>query len=121
MLSGEAIPVDKAPGAEVSGGTLNLNGVLEIKVTASGETSVLGKIIKLVSEAQSSRPPVAKLANKVSGVFTWIIFAAAAITAALGEYKENMEEKNQDNSKVNRPHYQRRKNYQKKFLQKEHK
>ena len=83
MLSGEAIPVDKAPGAEVSGGTLNLNGVLEIKVTASGETSVLGKIIKLVSEAQSSRPPVAKLANKVSGVFTWIIFAAAAITAAL--------------------------------------
>ena len=83
MLSGEAIPVDKAPGAGVSGGTLNLNGVLEIKVTASGETSVLGKIIKLVSEAQSSRPPVAKLANKVSGVFTWIIFAAAGITAAL--------------------------------------
>ena len=54
--------------------------------------------------------------------FTWaVVIFGAAITAALGEYKENMEEKNQDNSKVNRPHYQRRKNYQKKFLQKEHK
>lgn len=54
--------------------------------------------------------------------FTWaVVIFGAAITAALGEYKENMEEKNQDNSKANRPHYQRRKNYQKKFLQKEHK
>lgn len=83
MLSGEPLPVDKVPGSEVSGGTLNIDGVLEIKITAAGKSSVLGKIIQLVSDAQSSRPPVAKLADKVSGIFTWIIFSAALLTAAV--------------------------------------
>ncbi len=83
MLSGEAIPIDKSPGSEVSGGTLNINGVLEIKVTASGKDSVLGKIIKLVSDAQGSKPPIAALADKVSGIFTWIILSAALLTAIL--------------------------------------
>lgn len=54
--------------------------------------------------------------------FTWaVVIFGAAVTAALGEYKENMEEKNLENTKPNNHHYQRRKNYQKKFLQKEHK
>ncbi len=80
MLSGEELPVSKSPGDNVSGGTLNTDGVLEVKITALGKNSVLGKIIKLVSDAQSTKPPVAALADKVAGIFTWIIFSAALTT-----------------------------------------
>ena len=83
MLSGEELPVSKSAGSRISGGTINLDGVLEAKVTALGENSELGKIIKLVSDAQNTRPPIAALADKVAGVFTWIIFSLSLLTLFL--------------------------------------
>ena len=83
MLTGEPLPVTKNAGDMVSGGTLNADGVFEVTVTGTGRESVLGRIIHLVSEAQGSRPPVAVLADKVSGVFTWIILGAASFTALI--------------------------------------
>ncbi|MBQ9087394.1 MAG: heavy metal translocating P-type ATPase [Lentisphaeria bacterium] len=83
MLSGEELPVAKAPGSKIYGGTINVDGVLEAKVTALGENSELGQIIKLVSDAQNTRPPAAKIADKVAGVFTWIIFSLSLLTLVL--------------------------------------
>ena len=83
MLSGEELPVAKAPGSKIYGGTINVDGVLEAKVTALGENSELGQIIKLVSDAQNTRPPIAKLADKVAGVFTWIIFSLSLLTLVI--------------------------------------
>ena len=80
MLSGEELPVAKAPGDKIYGGTLNVDGVLEAEVCALGQESELGRIIKLVSDAQNTRPPIANLADKVAGVFTWIIFSLSLIT-----------------------------------------
>ena len=80
MLSGEELPVSKAPGDKIYGGTLNVDGVLEAEVCALGQESELGRIIKLVSDAQNTRPPIANLADKVAGVFTWIIFSLSLIT-----------------------------------------
>lgn len=83
MLSGEELPVAKVPGSKIYGGTVNVDGVLEAKITALGENSELGQIIKLVSDAQNTRPPIAKLADKVAGVFTWIIFSLSLLTLVL--------------------------------------
>ena len=83
MLSGEELPVAKTAGSRIYGGTINVDGVLEAEVTAMGDASELGQIIKLVSDAQNSRPPIAALADKVSGVFTWIIFFLALLTLAV--------------------------------------
>ena len=83
MLSGEELPVSKVPGDKIYGGTLNVDGVLEAEVCALGQESELGRIIKLVSDAQNTRPPIAALADKVAGVFTWIIFSLSLITLAI--------------------------------------
>ena len=83
MLTGEPLPVAKNAGDIVSGGTLNSDGIFEVSVTGTGKESVLGRIIHLVSEAQGSRPPVAALADKVSGIFTWMIIGAALLTALI--------------------------------------
>ena len=82
MLTGESRPVTRSAGDEVKGGTVNLDGVFKVKVSAIGSESILGRIIKLVADAQNSKPPAARLADKVAGVFTWIIFGCAAVTAA---------------------------------------
>ena len=81
MLTGEELPVSKHPGMSVYGGTLNVDGALQVKITVAGKESVLGRITALVQQAQDSRAPVAALADKVSGYFVWVIFSAAAITA----------------------------------------
>lgn len=83
MLTGENEPASKVSGDQLFGGTLNVDGVLEARVTATGKSSMLGQIIKLLDEAQNSRPPVAVLADKVSGFFVWGIFGIALITALL--------------------------------------
>ena len=83
MLSGEELPVVKVPGSKIYGGTINVDGVLEAKVTALGQESELGRIIKLVSDAQNTRPPISKLADKVAGVFTWIIFSLSLLTLVI--------------------------------------
>ncbi len=83
MLSGEELPVAKAQGDRIYAGTINMDGVLEADVAALGEASELGQIIKLVSEAQNTRPPIAALADKVAGMFTWIIFSLSLLTLTL--------------------------------------
>ena len=82
MLTGESIPVEKNSGSNVIGGTINKNGTFTFKITALGNTSVLGQIIKLVEEAQGSKAPIQKLADKVSAVFVPVVIGIAIITFA---------------------------------------
>lgn len=79
-LTGESIPVDKNKGDKVFCGTLNTSGVLYFEVTGTGEGTVLSNIIKMVEEAQGSKAPVQKLADKVSAFFVPAILGIAAIT-----------------------------------------
>jgi Cu+-exporting ATPase len=80
MLSGESIPVDKVEGAKVYGGTLNQSGALTIEVATAGKGSALARIIEAVEQAQRSRAPIARLADRVSGVFVPVVLGIATIT-----------------------------------------
>lgn len=80
MLTGESMPVEKKSGAQVFGATINQDGVLKIKVTQVGEGTVLAQIIKTVEEAQGSKAPIQKLADKISGIFVPIIILTAIAT-----------------------------------------
>lgn len=80
MITGESIPVEKSNGSKVIGGTLNKNGAFEFRITALGKNSVLGQIIKLVEEAQGSKAPIQKLADKIASVFVPIVVVIALIT-----------------------------------------
>lgn len=80
LLSGESLPVEKSPGAQVTAGTRNLNGALLITTTRTGANTTLAKIIHLVSEASRSRAPVQALADRVSAVFVPAVLAASVIT-----------------------------------------
>lgn len=79
-LTGESIPVDKSAGEEVSAGTLNRSGFLQCRATRVGEDTTLSQIIKLVSDAAATKAPIAKLADKVSGVFVPTVMAISAVT-----------------------------------------
>lgn len=83
MLTGEAIPVDKKPGEEVFGATLNQQGLLRIEATGVGSETALAQIVKLVKDAQGSKAPIQRLADKVSGVFVPVIIAIAVVTFGL--------------------------------------
>ena len=80
MLSGEPLPVHKGPGDEVIGGTTNQNGRLIIKATKVGAETALAQIVQLVERAQSSKPPVQQLADKVSAIFVPAVLAIALVT-----------------------------------------
>src|SRR5690554_2885699 len=82
MITGESLPIEKQKGAKVVGGTINKSGSIEFKVTAVGDNSVLGQIIKLVEEAQSSKAPIQQLADKVAAVFVPAVICIAIITFA---------------------------------------
>lgn len=77
MLTGESAPVDKAPGAELYAGTVNLNGRLVLRVTAIGEETALAHIIAAVQRAQSSRANIQRLGDRVSNVFVPIVVTVA--------------------------------------------
>lgn len=79
MLTGESLPVDKAEGALVFGGTLNQSGALTFEVTRTGSDTALARIVEAVEQAQGSRAPIARLADVVSGYFVPIVIALATI------------------------------------------
>lgn len=88
-LTGESLPVDKTIGDKVIGGTINRSGYFKMEATAIGADTALAKIIALVDEATSSKAPIAKLADKVSGYFVPAVIGIAVLAAvvwlALGE------------------------------------
>ena len=79
-LTGESIPVDKAPGDSVSAATVNQSGFLRCEATRVGEDTTLSQIIRLVSDAAATKAPIAKLADRVSGVFVPAVVSIAAVT-----------------------------------------
>lgn len=79
-LTGESIPVDKAVGDAVSSGTINQSGFIKCRATKVGEDTTLSQIIKMVSDASATKAPVAKIADKVSGVFVPIVITIALVT-----------------------------------------
>ena len=79
-LTGESIPVDKAKGDPVSAATLNENGYLICEATRVGKDTTLSQIIQMVSDAAATKAPIAKIADKVSGVFVPVVIAIAVIT-----------------------------------------
>ncbi|NIT35926.1 MAG: heavy metal translocating P-type ATPase [candidate division Zixibacteria bacterium] len=80
MLTGEPIPVRKAAGEAVIGGTVNQTGALTVIATKVGADTVLAQIVRMVEEAQGSKAPVQKLADRVAGVFVPAVIAVAALT-----------------------------------------
>ena len=82
-LTGESIPVDKAVGDSVSAATTNQSGFLRCEATRVGEDTTLSQIIKMVSDAAATKAPIAKVADKVSGVFVPTVITIAVITTAV--------------------------------------
>ena len=81
MLTGESMPVEKAAGSEVIGGSVNQNGVLTVRVERTGEDTTLSRIIRFVENAQSKKAPISRMADKVAGVFVPIVMTIAAVAA----------------------------------------
>lgn len=79
-LTGESIPVDKGAGDFVSAGTLSQSGVIKCEASRVGEDTTLSQIIQMVSDAAATKAPIAKVADKVSGVFVPVVIAIAAVT-----------------------------------------
>lgn len=80
MISGESLPVSKAPGDEVIGATLNKQGRIVFEATKVGKETALAQIVRLVEDAQSSRPPIQKLGDRISEIFVPAVIVIAAIT-----------------------------------------
>jgi Cu+-exporting ATPase len=80
MLTGESMPVEKRPGDAVFGGTMNSSGSLRYRATKIGKDAVLSQIVTLVQEAQGHRPPIARLADQISGAFTAVVLVVAGTT-----------------------------------------
>lgn len=83
MLTGESIPADKTEGSSVSAATLNQSGFLKCRASRIGEDTAFAKIIKLVSDAAATKAPIAKIADKVSGVFVPAVITIAVVTIAI--------------------------------------
>ncbi len=80
MLTGESVPVEKQEGDEVAGATINANGVLTIRATAVGQDTALAQIVRLVEEAQGTKAPVQRLADRISAVFVPAVLGVAALS-----------------------------------------
>jgi Cu+-exporting ATPase len=82
MLTGESRPVEKGPGTAVIGGSINRTGAFTFRATRVGRDTVLAQIVRLVEEAQGSRAPIQRLADRVAAVFVPIVLGVAALTFA---------------------------------------
>ncbi len=83
MITGESIPIDKAEGDTLIGATLNKQGRLKMRATKIGKETALAQIVRLVQQAQASKAPIQRLADRVSAVFVPAVIAAALVTFAL--------------------------------------
>ncbi|TGM60254.1 heavy metal translocating P-type ATPase [Leptospira adleri] len=83
MLTGESIPVEKKVGDTLFGGSLNKNGILKLRASKVGKDTLLSGIVRVVQEAQGSRAPIQRIADRISGVFVPIVILIAAFTFAL--------------------------------------
>lgn len=83
MLTGESMPVSKSPGALVFGATINQTGALTVRATRVGAETALAQIIRLVEEAQGSKAPIQRIADKVAAVFTPVVLGIAVVTFLL--------------------------------------
>ena len=83
MLTGESRAVAKAPGSTVFAGTLNQDGLLECEATGVGSATLLAGIVRLVAEAQGSKAPIQRLADRVAGVFVPVVVVIAVATFGL--------------------------------------
>lgn len=81
MLTGESLPVEKSPGSQVIGATLNKLGMLRFEATRVGKETALAQIIRLVEEAQGSKAPIQKLTDKISSIFVPVVILIAILTA----------------------------------------
>jgi cation-transporting ATPase V/Cu+-exporting ATPase len=81
MLTGESVPVEKGVGDAVAGATVNVDGVIVVEATRVGEDTALAQIARMVAEAQGSKAPIQRLADRVAGVFVPVVLAIAAATA----------------------------------------
>jgi Cu+-exporting ATPase len=86
MLTGESVPVAKRPGSEVFGATLNRTGTFRFKATKVGAETALAQIIRLVEDAQGSKPPIQRMADKVASIFVPTVFGIAVITFVVWNY-----------------------------------
>ena len=82
MLTGEPAPVEKISGSAVTGGTVNTTGSFRYRATTLGEASVLARIVALMQQAQASRAPIERLADRISRIFVPTVCALAALTLA---------------------------------------
>ena len=82
-LTGESIPVDKAAGDSVSAATVNQSGYLKCQATRVGEDTTLSQIIRMVSDAAATKAPIAKIADRVSGIFVPVVITIAFVTAVV--------------------------------------
>jgi len=80
MVTGESIPVDKGPGAAVTGATINQSGLIKVRATHVGEETLLSQIVKMVQEAQADKAPIQRFADRVSGVFVPVVVLLALVT-----------------------------------------
>ncbi len=80
MISGESMPVEKNPGDEVIGGTMNMTGSFKFEALKVGRMTVLARIIELVEQAQGTKPPISRLADKIASYFVPSVMGAAALT-----------------------------------------
>lgn len=83
MLTGESMPVSKKIGDEVYGATINQSGSITMKATKVGEGTVLAQIVKMVSDAQTQKAPIQKLADKIASIFVPVVLVIAALTAII--------------------------------------
>jgi Cu+-exporting ATPase len=82
MLTGESVPVDKAPGQRVTGGSINGEGLLRVRVDATGAQTALERIIRLVEDAQTAKAPIQRLVDRVAAVFVPVVIVIALLTLA---------------------------------------
>jgi len=80
MMTGESIPVEKGPGDDVAGGTLNKTGTFRFRATKIGKDTVLAQIVRMVEEAQASKAPIQRLVDQVASVFVPVVFGIATVT-----------------------------------------